>query len=56
MWQVFNLGILFWYYATFLDVDQEVFNSKWELTQAGFMPAFGMHLFIWTFLFTTVHH
>ena len=56
VYQVFNLGLLGMYYGTFLDIDQEFFNSRWELTQAGLMPAFGLHTFIWTILFTTMHH
>merc|ERR1712072_1261618 len=52
---VVNVCVLAMYYGTYLGIDQEVYNSKFELLKAGMMPAFGVFLATWTITYTSVH-
>merc|ERR1712010_180458 len=50
---VMQLGLVSLYYNSFLGVDPdqlEAWNTKWELMQSGFMPAFGVFVLTWVTL------
>jgi len=51
-----NAGVLYIYFASFQEVDEEEFGGAWELTKEGFMTSSAGFLVMWTIVYSGLHH
>ncbi|KAF4530372.1 hypothetical protein B566_EDAN018426 [Ephemera danica] len=52
---VVNAGLIYLYFSTFQNVDEEEFGGAWELTKEGFMTSFASFLVTWVIIYTGLH-
>ncbi|XP_069740342.1 GEL complex subunit OPTI isoform X2 [Narcine bancroftii] len=50
-----NAGILYVYFSSFQQVDEEEYGGTWELTKEGFMTSFALFLVVWIIFYTAIH-
>ncbi|XP_048406186.1 uncharacterized protein RAB5IF [Stegostoma tigrinum] len=50
-----NAGLLYLYFSSFQQVDEEEYGGTWELTKEGFMTSFALFLVVWIIFYTAVH-
>lgn len=53
---VLNAGILYLYFSSFQQVDEEEYGGTWELTKEGFMTSFALFLVVWVIFYTAIHY
>jgi len=51
-----NAGVLYIYFSSFQEVDEEEFGGAWELTKEGFMTSSAGFLVMWTIVYSGLHH
>ncbi|XP_005986807.1 uncharacterized protein RAB5IF [Latimeria chalumnae] len=51
-----NAGVLYLYFSSFQQVDEEEYGGTWELTKEGFMTSFALFLVVWIILYTAIHY
>uniref|UniRef100_A0A8B9ZV38 RAB5 interacting factor n=1 Tax=Anas zonorhyncha TaxID=75864 RepID=A0A8B9ZV38_9AVES len=42
-----NAGVLYLYFSSFQQIDEEEYGGTWELTKEGFMTSFALFLVSW---------
>lgn len=52
---VINAGVLYLYFSSFQQIDEEEYGGTWELTKEGFMTSFALFLVVWVIFYTAVH-
>ncbi|XP_037540019.1 uncharacterized protein RAB5IF [Nematolebias whitei] len=52
---VINAGLLYLYFSSFQQVDEEEYGGTWELTKEGFMTSFALFLVVWIIFYTALH-
>ncbi|XP_053309772.1 respirasome Complex Assembly Factor 1 [Spea bombifrons] len=50
-----NAGLLYLYFSSFQQVDEEEYGGTWELTKEGFMTSFALFLVVWVIFYTAIH-
>ncbi|XP_078092941.1 GEL complex subunit OPTI [Mustelus asterias] len=50
-----NAGLLYLYFSSFQQVDEEEYGGTWELTKEGFMTSFALFLVVWIIFYTAIH-
>ncbi|XP_038667945.1 respirasome Complex Assembly Factor 1-like [Scyliorhinus canicula] len=50
-----NAGLLYLYFSSFQQVDEEEYGGTWELTKEGFMTSFALILVVWIIFNTAIH-
>ncbi|KAK2825621.1 hypothetical protein Q7C36_019548 [Tachysurus vachellii] len=53
---VVNAGVLYVYFSSFQQVDEEEYGGTWELTKEGFMTSFALFLVVWIIFYTALHY
>ncbi|KAG1942064.1 Rab5-interacting family protein [Pimephales promelas] len=53
---VINAGVLYVYFSSFQQVDEEEYGGTWELTKEGFMTSFALFLVVWIIFYTALHY
>ncbi|XP_038606383.1 respirasome Complex Assembly Factor 1 [Tachyglossus aculeatus] len=51
-----NAGILYLYFSSFQQIDEEEYGGTWELTKEGFMTSFALFLVVWIIFYTAIHY
>uniref|UniRef100_A0ACB8F6R5 Uncharacterized protein n=1 Tax=Sphaerodactylus townsendi TaxID=933632 RepID=A0ACB8F6R5_9SAUR len=51
-----NAGVLYLYFSSFQQIDEEEYGGTWELTKEGFMTSFALFLVVWIIFFTAIHY
>ncbi|KAM9296869.1 GEL complex subunit OPTI [Gastrophryne carolinensis] len=51
-----NAGLLYLYFSSFQQVDEEEYGGTWELTKEGFMTSFALFLVVWIIFYTAIHY
>ncbi|XP_060792691.1 uncharacterized protein RAB5IF [Neoarius graeffei] len=51
-----NAGVLYVYFSSFQQVDEEEYGGTWELTKEGFMTSFALFLVVWIIFYTALHY
>lgn len=49
-----NAGVLYIYFTSFQQVDDDDFGGPWELTKEGFMSSFALFLVVWIIVYSAV--
>ncbi|XP_071483814.1 GEL complex subunit OPTI-like [Diadema setosum] len=49
-----NAGILYIYFTSIQQVDEDEFGGPWELTKEGFMSSFALFLVVWIIVYSAV--
>ncbi|XP_041701100.1 respirasome Complex Assembly Factor 1-like [Coregonus clupeaformis] len=44
---VINAGVLYMYFSSFQQVDEDEYGGMWELTKEGFMTSFALFQVVW---------
>uniref|UniRef100_A0A3P8X156 RAB5 interacting factor n=1 Tax=Cynoglossus semilaevis TaxID=244447 RepID=A0A3P8X156_CYNSE len=52
---IINAGVLYVYFSSFQQVDEEEYGGTWELTKEGFMTSFALFLVVWIIFYTALH-
>ncbi|KAM4738300.1 GEL complex subunit OPTI [Anableps anableps] len=52
---VINAGVLYVYFSSFQQIDEEEYGGTWELTKEGFMTSFALFLVVWIIFYTALH-
>uniref|UniRef100_A0A8C6NS57 RAB5 interacting factor n=1 Tax=Nothobranchius furzeri TaxID=105023 RepID=A0A8C6NS57_NOTFU len=52
---VINAGLLYVYFSSFQQIDEEEYGGTWELTKEGFMTSFALFLVVWIIFYTALH-
>ncbi|KAF3860569.1 hypothetical protein F7725_000824 [Dissostichus mawsoni] len=52
---IINAGILYVYFSSFQQVDEEEYGGTWELTKEGFMTSFALFMVVWIIFYTALH-
>uniref|UniRef100_T1ISB2 Rab5-interacting protein n=1 Tax=Strigamia maritima TaxID=126957 RepID=T1ISB2_STRMM len=52
---LFNAGIVYVYFASFQQIDEEEYGGTWELTKEGFMTSFAGFLVTWIIIYSGLH-
>ncbi|KAI4823684.1 hypothetical protein KUCAC02_012259 [Chaenocephalus aceratus] len=50
---IINAGILYVYFSSFQQVDEEEYGGTWELTKEGFMTSFALFMVVWIIFYTS---
>ncbi|KAG8446229.1 hypothetical protein GDO86_013902 [Hymenochirus boettgeri] len=50
-----NAGVLYLYFSSFQQIDEEEYGGTWELTKEGFMTSFALFMVVWVIFYTAVH-
>ncbi|KAM4622620.1 GEL complex subunit OPTI [Discoglossus pictus] len=50
-----NAGVLYLYFSSFQQIDEEEYGGTWELTKEGFMTSFALFLVVWVIFYTAIH-
>ncbi|MEE6506576.1 hypothetical protein FKM82_007736 [Ascaphus truei] len=50
-----NAGLLYLYFSSFQQIDDEEYGGTWELTKEGFMTSFALFLVVWVIFYTAIH-
>ncbi|XP_035378256.1 uncharacterized protein RAB5IF isoform X2 [Electrophorus electricus] len=53
---IINAGVLYVYFSSFQQVDEEEYGGMWELTKEGFMTSFALFLVVWIIFYTALHY
>ncbi|XP_050951756.1 uncharacterized protein RAB5IF [Labeo rohita] len=53
---IINAGVLYLYFSSFQQVDEEEYGGTWELTKEGFMTSFALFLVVWIIFYTALHY
>ncbi|KPP60292.1 hypothetical protein Z043_121717, partial [Scleropages formosus] len=53
---IINAGLLYVYFSSFQQVDEEEYGGTWELTKEGFMTSFALFLVVWIIFYTALHY
>ncbi|KAF7695823.1 uncharacterized protein RAB5IF [Silurus meridionalis] len=53
---IVNAGVLYVYFSSFQQVDEEEYGGTWELTKEGFMTSFALFLVVWIIFYTALHY
>ncbi|XP_070766301.1 GEL complex subunit OPTI [Enoplosus armatus] len=53
---IINAGVLYVYFSSFLQIDEEEYGGTWELTKEGFMTSFALFLVVWIIFYTALHY
>lgn len=53
---IINAGVLYVYFSSFQQVDEEEYGGTWELTKEGFMTSFALFLVVWIIFYTALHY
>ncbi|KAM4570566.1 uncharacterized protein RAB5IF [Fundulus heteroclitus] len=53
---VINAGLLYVYFSSFQQIDEEEYGGTWELTKEGFMTSFALFLVVWIIFYTALHY
>ncbi|XP_059905368.1 uncharacterized protein RAB5IF [Gadus macrocephalus] len=53
---IINAGVLYVYFSSFQQIDEEEYGGTWELTKEGFMTSFALFLVVWIIFYTALHH
>ncbi|XP_059484683.1 GEL complex subunit OPTI [Neocloeon triangulifer] len=56
LFAVVNAGLIYLYFSTFQNIDEEEFGGAWELTKEGFMTSFAGFLVTWIIIYSGLHH
>ncbi|XP_053549160.1 respirasome Complex Assembly Factor 1 [Bombina bombina] len=51
-----NAGVLYLYFSSFQQIDEEEYGGTWELTKEGFMTSFALFLVVWVIFYTAIHY
>nr|XP_056701334.1 GEL complex subunit OPTI [Euleptes europaea] len=51
-----NAGVLYLYFSSFQQIDEEEYGGTWELTKEGFMTSFALFLVVWIIFYTAIHY
>ncbi|XP_034446794.1 uncharacterized protein RAB5IF [Hippoglossus hippoglossus] len=52
---IINAGVLYVYFSSFQQIDEEEYGGTWELTKEGFMTSFALFLVVWIIFYTALH-
>lgn len=50
-----NAGVLYIYFTSFQQIDEEDFGGIWELTKEGFMSSFALFLVVWIIIYSALY-
>ncbi|XP_071451030.1 GEL complex subunit OPTI [Hetaerina americana] len=50
-----NAGLIYLYFTSFQNVDEEEYGGSWELTKEGFMTSFAGFLVTWIIIYSGLH-
>ncbi|XP_035680436.1 respirasome Complex Assembly Factor 1-like [Branchiostoma floridae] len=50
-----NAGIMYLYFSSFQEVDEEEYGGAWEITKEGFMSSFALFLVTWILFYSAMH-
>ncbi|XP_071824154.1 GEL complex subunit OPTI-like [Apostichopus japonicus] len=50
-----NAGVLYIYFTSFQQVDEEDFGGLWELTKEGFMSSFALFMVVWIIIYSALY-
>ncbi|XP_028667595.2 uncharacterized protein RAB5IF [Erpetoichthys calabaricus] len=53
---VINAGLVYLYFSSFQQIDEEEYGGTWELTKEGFMTSFALFLVVWIIFYTAIHY
>uniref|UniRef100_A0A8D3D7W1 RAB5 interacting factor n=1 Tax=Scophthalmus maximus TaxID=52904 RepID=A0A8D3D7W1_SCOMX len=53
---IINAGVLYVYFSSFQQIDEEEYGGTWELTKEGFMTSFALFLVVWIIFYTALHY
>ncbi|KAJ8257857.1 hypothetical protein GJAV_G00190480 [Gymnothorax javanicus] len=53
---IINAGLLYVYFSSYQQVDEEEYGGTWELTKEGFMTSFALFLVVWIIFYTALHY
>ncbi|CAB3360123.1 Hypothetical predicted protein [Cloeon dipterum] len=56
LFAIVNAGLVYLYFSTFQNVDEEEYGGAWELTKEGFMTSFAGFLVTWIIIYSGLHH
>ncbi|XP_074044738.1 GEL complex subunit OPTI-like [Macrotis lagotis] len=51
-----NAGILYLYFSSFQQIDEEDYGGTWELTKEGFMTSFALFMVVWIIFYTAIRY
>ncbi|CAH1119653.1 unnamed protein product [Phaedon cochleariae] len=51
-----NAGLLYIYFTSFQNIDEDEFGGVWELTKEGFMTSFAGFLVTWIIIYSGLYH
>ncbi|XP_003220613.1 GEL complex subunit OPTI [Anolis carolinensis] len=51
-----NAGVLYLYFSSFQQIDEEEYGGTWELTKEGFVTSFALFLVVWIIFYTAIHY
>ncbi|KAM4692421.1 GEL complex subunit OPTI [Rhinophrynus dorsalis] len=52
---VINAGVLYLYFSSFQQIDEEEYGGTWELTKEGFVTSFALFMVVWVIFYTAIH-
>ncbi|XP_030746973.1 uncharacterized protein RAB5IF homolog [Sitophilus oryzae] len=51
-----NAGVIYFYFSSFQNVDEEEYDGAWELTKEGFMTSFAGFMVTWIIIYSGLYY
>ncbi|XP_050518436.1 respirasome Complex Assembly Factor 1 [Diabrotica virgifera virgifera] len=56
LFALINAGIMYFYFNSFQNVDEDEYGGAWELTKEGFMTSFAGFLVTWIIIYSGLYY
>ncbi|CAH1101081.1 unnamed protein product [Psylliodes chrysocephalus] len=56
LFAVINAGVIYFYFGSFQNVDEDEYGGAWELTKEGFMTSFAGFLVTWIIIYSGLYY